>query len=514
MDHLDRYRAKRDPSKTPEPGVATDDDPAADETITSTESHKLSFVIQKHAARRLHYDFRLESEGVMPSWAVPKGPSHDPKTNRLAMHVEDHPLDYQRFEGVIPKGEYGGGSVIVWDRGTYENLSELDGKPIDLRAAIEKGHVTVWMHGEKLQGGWSLIRTKDDAWILKKRNDDHADPALDITQTRPESVVSGLTVEQIGSSEKPKEWTRGHATYAPAMLAEPAKTAPVGDEWIFEQKLDGLRCVAVRNGDEIDLWSRNHLSFNSRFPEVVSALKRLPVDNFVLDGELVAMEDGKSSFLSLQQGKGQGRYYCIFDMLHLLGNDMRELPWSERKALLNRFFEASQTNPEGPLQLVNPLVGSFDELWDRACEQKWEGLIAKRVDAQYVSGRSSNWRKLKTSMGQEFVVGGWTAPKNSRAGLGALLVGYYDGDQFRYAGKVGSGLNHENLRELTKELIDSEVEQCPFDETVRERTARWARPSIVVDVVFGEWTTAGKLRHPRFAGRRSDKSPREVSRET
>ena len=323
---LHEYRKKRDFARTPEP---TGGDPSGAEP---------TFVVQKHAATRLHYDVRFEVDGVMPSWAVPKGPSYDPKVKRLAVHVEDHPLDYQTFEGTIPAGEYGGGSVIVWDRGTYRNLTESHGRPVPMREAIEAGHVSLWLDGEKLRGGWSLTRTggrgTKENWIMVKRRDEAADPDLDITTSAPESVRSGRTVEEVGG-EREATWTRATATFTPPMLAELVKSPPGGTGWVYERKLDGLRCVAVRNGDQVELWSRNHLSFNGRFPRLVQAVLDLPVDNIVLDGEIVAMADGQTSFALLQQpGSRAVPEFHVFDVLHLLGRDTTGLALLERKALL------------------------------------------------------------------------------------------------------------------------------------------------------------------------------------
>lgn len=497
---LHEYRKKRDFARSPEP---TGGDPSGAEP---------TFVVQKHAATRLHYDVRFEVDGVMPSWAVPKGPSYDPKVKRLAVHVEDHPLDYQSFEGTIPAGEYGGGSVIVWDRGTYRNLTESHGRSVPMREAIEAGHVSLWLDGEKLRGGWSLTRTggrgAKENWIMVKRRDEAADPDLDITARAPESVRSGRTVEEVGGAGE-ASWTRSTATFTPPMLAELVKSPPVGPGWVYERKLDGLRCVAVRNGDQVELWSRNHLSFNNRFPRLVDAVRDLPVDNIVLDGEIVAMADGQTSFALLQQpGSRAVPEFHVFDVLHLLGRDTMGLTLLERKALLERAI------PAGDLIRVVPHVsGDPEQLLARACESGWEGLIAKRGDGPYRGGRSSDWRKLKCSAGQELVIGGWTEPRGTRTGFGALLVGVYDDTGLRYAGKVGTGFSRETLDSLSAQLARIETDRSPFVDVVRDRTAHWVRPRFVANVAFTEWTADGKLRHPRFEGLRPDKDARTVVRE-
>lgn len=498
-DALDDYRRKRDFDRTrePESGAPSPGEPA--------------FVVQKHAARRLHYDVRVEVDGVMPSWAVPKGPSYDPKVKRLAVHIEDHPLDYQSFEGTIPTGEYGGGSVIVWDRGKFRNLTERDGRPLPMRDAIDAGHVSIWLEGTKLKGGWSLTRTSStgakESWIMVKRRDETADADLDITASAPESVRSGRRIEEIRAGQD-VTWTRQRATWKPPMLASLAKVGPSGPGWIYERKLDGLRCIAVRNGDDVELWSRNHLSFTKRFPGLVAAVRRLPVDNVVLDGEIVAMAGGRTSFSLLQKGSHAAPELHVFDVLHLLGTDTTGLPLLERKALLERAIDG-----DGPLHAVAHVDGDPERLLAEACRHGWEGLIAKRGDGLYRGGRSSDWKKLKCSASQELVIGGWTEPGGARVGFGALLVGYFDDSGLRYAGKVGTGFNAETLDTLYAELRVREIDGAPFVDRVRDKTAHWVRPELVANVAFTEWTPDAKLRHPRFEGLRPDKAATDVHRE-
>ena len=506
-DGLARYRKKRHFDATPEPAGE----------VAGGEGN--SFVVQKHAARRLHYDFRLEVEGVLPSWAVPKGPSYDPTVKRLAVHVEDHPLDYRTFEGGIPRGQYGGGTVIVWDQGTFRNLTERRGRPVPMREAIEAGHVSVWLDGQKLHGGWSLTRTGsgkagDDNWIMVKRRDEYANPSLDITAQAPGSVVSGRDVTEIAADPHAATWTGDRATWQPPMLAtlsEPSSWLPrAAPGWIYERKLDGLRCLAVRNGDEVELWSRNHNSFTARFPAVVAAVAELPATNCTLDGELVAF-DGRDfvGFEALQQhGRTMRVVYCVFDLLHLLGKDVRDLPLRDRKKLL-----AQAVDPGQDLQPVEELSGDPARLLEDACRKGWEGLITKREDSVYRAGRSTDWRKLKCSASQELVIGGWTEPHGARTGFGALLVGYYEGDRLRYAGKVGTGFTQATLRELYSELVKRERKTSPFADPIRERSAHWATPNLVANVAFTEWTRDGRLRHPRFEGLRPDKPAKSVVRE-
>ncbi len=505
-DRLGRYRAKRDFERTPEPAGE-----GADTLGAGTPASR--FVVQKHDARRLHYDFRLEADGVLVSWAVPKGPSLDPAVKRLAVHVEDHPLDYRDFEGVIPGAQYGSGTVIVWDEGTYRNLTARSGTPVAITDAVAAGHLSVWLDGAKLRGGWSLTRTGDQQWILVKRSDDLADAGREVTVDAPQSVKSGRSLEQVGADRDADEWTAERATWVPPMLASLTKAADpalTSARWRFERKLDGLRCVAVRNGDEVSLWSRNHLSFNRRFPELASAIGRLPVDNVTIDGEIVAYDGERTSFALLQRGEpGTRPVFCAFDLLHLLGRDTTGLPLADRLALLSQTLDGAPENLVG----VAAEEGHPEPLLQRACAGGWEGVVAKRLDAPYRSGRSGAWRKLKCSASQELVVGGWTDPTGTRTGFGALLVGYHDEEGFRYAGKVGTGFDQATLRDLAARLQRIGRADSPFSDRVRVKGAHWVEPRLVVAVAFTEWTGDGRLRHPAFQGLRTDKSAASVRRE-
>jgi bifunctional non-homologous end joining protein LigD len=546
------YHAKRNFEATPEP--------AGEVAPAPEDGHR--WVIQQHQARRLHYDFRLEAGGALISWAVPKGPSYDPTVKRLAVKVEDHPLDYRQFEGVIPGGNYGAGSVIVWDEGTYRNLTEKGSKPVPVEDAVAHGHVSVWLQGQKLLGGWSLTRFGADSksWALVKRKDELADPAKDITRDAPRSVKSGRTLEELARDPDARKWlsnrtgsaedrgagddggeagqpaaaggeagqpaAAGGVTepFAPARFVEPMLaeggspgrsatpgarhplTAPDG-EWLFEPKLDGLRCIAVRNGSEVSLFSRNELSFNARFPAIVSAVRSLPATNFVLDGEVVGLVDRHPDFGALQQGASEVGYW-VFDMPWLLGQDLRHLPIEERKSLLVKAV------PEGrPIKVVLSLTGEPGELFSAACAQGWEGLVAKRAGSFYRPGRSPDWRKLKCECRQELVIGGFTAPQGSRDDFGALLLGYWEGDDLVYAGKVGTGFSRATLRELFRSLSGLERPSSPFAGGAGEKGARWVEPTLVAEVAFSNWTRDGRLRHPKFARLRPDKASRDVVRE-
>jgi bifunctional non-homologous end joining protein LigD len=507
-DRLGPYRDKRSFEVTPEPEGSPGPEPGGSAP---------RFVVQEHAARALHYDFRIEADGALLSWAVPKGPSYDPKVKRLAVHVEDHPLDYRSFEGRIPDAQYGAGTVIVWDEGTYRPLT--DGPVVD---AVAAGHVSVWLEGTKLRGGWSLTRTgrrgDKEQWLLVKRADDTADAGRDITSEAPASVATGRTLEDLASADgdPAPEVAGDEAAFVAPMLAsvgtagDPARLRESA-EWVYERKLDGLRCIGVVRAGEASLWSRNRLSFDRRFSAVVAALRDLPVDDIVLDGEIVAFDGERTSFSGLQRGGGDSRLaYVAFDLLHLLGRDLTHLPLSARRDLLARVL----ADPPAPIAVAEGLTGGEEELLERACADGWEGLIAKRLDRPYQSGRSRDWVKLVCTAGQELVVVGWTDPKRSRTGFGALLLAYHDADgRLRYAGKVGTGFNEQLLREVRTRLDDLATDTSPLDERVPDRAVHWVRPELVADIAFKEWTADGRLRHPSFQRLRVDKAASEVVRE-
>ncbi len=527
---LEDYKAKRQFSATPEPPGE----------VGRPEGAGNRWVVQQHAARRMHYDFRLEAGGVLISWAVPKGPSYNPAEKRLAVKVEDHPLDYREFEGIIPKGNYGAGSVIVWDEGTYRNMTERRGKPVSLEEGVAAGHISFWLDGHKLVGGWSLTRfgSESTSWALVKRNDDKADPGKDITKEAPRSVKSGLTVQEVGASPDVKEWKSnrpepgGHpavterpestASLAPAKFQEPmlAEAASSGEptikgplarpdgQWLFEPKLDGLRCIAVRNGGDIALFSRNRLPFTARFPSIVQAVSALPAGNFVLDGEVVGMVERRPDFGALQGGQAPSIEYWVFDLPWLLGHDLRHLPIESRKSLLVQTVQES-----GPIKVVPSLEGDANQLLEQACQQGWEGLVAKRAGSVYREGRSADWRKLKCGRRQEMVIGGFTEPHGARGGFGALLLGYWQQDELVYAGKVGTGFTEATIKKLLEALLAIERPSSPFAGRVTEKGAHWVEPDLVAEVAFSNWTPDGRLRHPSFLGLRTDKVSHEVVRE-
>ncbi|MFP4250718.1 MAG: DNA ligase D [Armatimonadota bacterium] len=525
-DALKEYREKRDLGVTPEPSEGGEPSPGAPR-----------FVIQQHDATRMHYDLRLEIDGVLVSWAVPKGPSYDPDVKRLAIRTEDHPLSYAEFEGVIPEGHYGAGAVIVWDRGTWTRAHEGKGPEAE---ALKEGHLAITFDGEKLQGDWALIRTDrggdDDQWLFFKMKGPDADPARDIIAERPESVISGRTIDELAESEGPgpDELFGGLPREARANLIraeQPEWIEPMlatltderfsDPEWTFERKLDGQRCLAFRRGDDVRLFSRNQNLINDAYPELVEAIADLEHDDFVLDGEIVAFDErGLTSFSRLQKrmhvtspararATGVEVHFFVFDLLHLAGYDLTRVSLIDRKQLLTTSFQLRD-----PLRPTDHRREEGEAFYEEACEADWEGLIAKEAASKYVGGRSRAWLKFKCVRQQEFAIGGWTDPSGSRTGLGALLLGHYEGDDLRYAGKVGTGFSDRQLQDIHDRLQKIAREEPPFTEGEDlPDEAHYVEPELVAEVGFTEWTPAGTLRHPRFLGLREDIPPEDVVRE-
>ncbi len=543
---LEAYRRKRDFSKTPEP----------EGKVAGGAVGGLRFVVQKHAARRLHYDFRLEWEGVLKSWAVPKGPSLDPAQKRLAVQVEDHPLDYGGFEGTIPEGEYGGGTVLLWDRGMWRPLE-------DAARGLADGKLKFELEGEKLRGRWALVRTRTDdpdkpQWLLMKERDGHArgPEAPDILEERPESVQSGRSLEEI-AREPEATWGRaepvplprkaapkrvragppeedGAAVEAasvagevpaafpeevPVQLATLTKEAPEGREWLHEIKYDGYRLLAYVRRGSVRMVSRNGLDWTHRFGRIVAALRELPVREAVLDGEAVVLaESGASDFQTLQRAlKGEKRKpvdFVAFDLLYLNGADLRGAGLLDRKAALRRLLEAAPAAVRQAVRYSDHVEGEGRRFYEEACKVGLEGVVSKRRDSAYAGGRAREWLKTKCVKRQEFVVGGYTDPEGSRTGFGALLVGARDeAGALVYCGKVGTGFNARELAALHKELAGLERADPPFRNPPRGAEARgvhWVEPRLVVEVAYFEMTVEGMLRHPSFQGSRADKAPAEV----
>ena len=531
---LSQYWKKRDFGATPEPkgGVAH-------------AGKALSFVIQKHAARRLHYDFRLELDGTLKSWAVPKGPSLDPHVRRMAVHVEDHPLSYASFEGVIPPGQYGAGTVIVWDRGEWVPLG-------DPRQGYRAGKLKFELHGEKLRGRWMLVRMhghedeRQEPWLLIKENDEEARPAAeyDITEALPESVNAPARKRAAKprakkAARKPAARKAGarkkkaRAGADPAAIPARAEEArlplalfpqlamlvdevPEGGGWIYELKFDGYRVVTRIDGDDVRLFTRNGNDWSARLKGLRDELRSLGIGSAWLDGEIVVLnEKGLPDFQRLQQAFDTRTradiVYYVFDLPFFGGYDLRRVPLAERRALLAKVLEA---HPSERVRFSEAFEAPGRELLAGACESGLEGLVGKRADSAYTSTRSTSWIKLKCTRRQEFVICGYTDPKGSRAGFGSLLLGVNDREgHLRYAGNVGTGFDEPSLRTLKEKLRALETPKAPFYEMPRGVKGHWVKPRLVCEVAFTEWTSDGRIRHPTFRGLRGDKDPEAIVRE-
>jgi bifunctional non-homologous end joining protein LigD len=517
--NLDLYRKKRDPERTPEPFGAG---------VTAPGSR---FVIQKHGARRLHYDLRLEMDGVLKSWAVPKGPSLRPEEKRLAVHVEDHPIDYADFEGVIPPDNYGAGAVIVWDRGRYRLV-----KPGDPLEQLDRGKLELEFFGHKMRGVWTLVRMskKEKDWLLLKKADSFAETE-ELTERYPRSVLSGLTLEEMADVPTKISELHGHlrkikapkqtfsAYSQPLMLATQQEQPFSGPEWIFEIKYDGVRVLAERNGDSIELYGRNGTEITKRYPEIKEALKRLSVERFVIDGEIVALDErGQPSFQRLQarmhlsnprdiqHAMGAAPVEGIFfDCLALEGHDLRSLALLERKEILKRFLPAL-----GRARYSDHVETAGKEFFEAASERRLEGIVAKKANSRYTGGRSRDWVKIKCQRRQEFVIGGYTDPQGERGYFGALHLGLYQDNRLIYISKVGTGFDTRTLKLIWEKMQPLARARSPFErKSPTGRGNHWVEPALVCEVRYSDWTDDGGIRHPAFLGLRPDKKPEECRKE-
>src|SRR2546428_6885509 len=495
-DRLERYREMRDFSITPEPRGRK----------VAAKKKQPRYYIQRHAATRLHYDFRLELEGVLKSWAVPKGPSFDPADKRLAMQTEDHPLDYGEFEGVIPEKQYGAGEVLLWDRGTW---TPEDRDPLE---ALRKGRLHFRLDGEKLRGSWILTRTRGNedrpAWLLIKRHDEYAQPGVDITAEQPESVKrSPRRAKRAEKAELPQFISPQLAT----LVTDPPKTG----DWLYEVKHDGYRMLARLTKRDARLFTRSGKDWTERLPHLAKALKQLKLHDTWLDGESVVLRDnGRSSFQALQNAFDAGAdakiVFYVFDAPFLKGADLRRLPLAERKKRLEHALKPSKS-----IRFSEHLQGDATEVLDKACQLGLEGLIGKRADSVYESGRTKTWIKLKCRQQQDFVIVGYTAPGGSRTGFGALLLGVYDapGGKLKYAGKVGTGFDEQWLATLTRRLAALKRSDSPLVNPLREKGVQWVKPQLVAQIAFAERTDDGILRQASFLGLREDLPPKSVTEE-
>ncbi len=563
---LKEYKKKRSFSDTPEPEGG------------KPSARVLQFVVQKHAASRLHYDFRLEMEGVLKSWAIPKGPSLNPADKRLAMQVEDHPFDYKDFEGIIPAGNYGAGTVMVWDEGTYEPLEATDEKKATqdrtLRKELRAGSLKFRLNGKKLKGEFALVKTRgrgDNSWLLIKHRDRYAteDPVID----KDKSVISRKTLEQIADNPRARHWKsdrkaaapkkkgaaakepaapkkKGTAAKGPAAVKEPktpltgktgGRKAPMPKDlapmlatlvdkpfdkagWSYEIKWDGYRALGYLKKGKVELRSRNNKSFEKYYP-VYDALKAWAIDA-VVDGELVVLnEKGESNFNKLQNWRSEADgslIYYVFDLLWLDGRDLTGLPLSERRALLQSVVPA-----EGTIRYSESFETSGTEFFAKAQQLGLEGIMAKKTDSFYTPGiRTKEWLKIKTSSRQEVVIGGYTRNEGTAKLFSSLLVGVFEKGQLQYTGKIGTGFTEEMQKEMMKQFKPLVQKASPFDTEPDinkpsrfrpdplEAKATWLKPVLVCEVSFREMTEDGVMRHPSFEGMREDKSAKQVVRET
>ena len=556
---LKKYEEKRDFSKTAEPKAGT-----------SKEKNKLQFVIQKHDATRLHYDFRLEMDGVLKSWAVPKGPSTDPKNKRLAMMVEDHPFDYKDFEGIIPKGEYGGGTVIVWDEGTYEPIEEIKGKKAQekhLLKQLAEGSIKIRLNGEKLKGEFALVKTKgmgENGWLLIKHKDDFA-TAKDITK-QDKSVLSGKTISAMeknaekvwkdGEEQKIKESKKGGAkepvaneavigeqenvdiksilqkvskstipTAIKPMLATLVDEPFDDDAWQYEVKWDGYRALAFINKGNVDLLSRNNKSFNDKFYPIYDLLSEWKI-NAVLDGEILVLNDkGISQFGALQNWRSEADgelVFYVFDLLWYDGKNMMELPLYQRQAILNEILPSDDDR----VRLGKVFKASGIDFFAAAEKMGLEGIIAKKINSTYVPDRrSKDWLKIKISKRQEVVIAGFTKNEDTSKTFSSLLLGVYEKGKLQYVGKVGTGFSDQLQKTMINQFDSLIISKSPFDElpdvnkpsrfrpNPPKAKATWLKPELVCEVAFTEVTEDGVFRHPSFKGMREDKKAKDVIRE-
>ena len=573
-EQLEKYRSMRNFNVTKEPSGSAQAraDKAGAARVNAEAGSQLPFVIQKHAATRLHYDFRLGWNGVLKSWAVAKGPSYNPKDKRLAVQVEDHPIEYGGFEGIIPKGQYGGGTVMLWDTGTWEPQSGH----ADVDAGLRDGSLKFTMYGARMKGNWALIRMGGKAaneskpnWLLIKEHDSYERGASDqaITEQAPDSVVTERSLEEIARNEdhvwNSKETASGDAVrrqpepaasksaaaankpraklavprsgaatelkkypkealpeFIPPQLAMQAIAASNRDGWLHELKLDGYRIEARKDGGKVQLFTRSGLDWTHRMKEIAAEIGKLPAEQALFDGEVVVLSaSGATSFADLQAAFREGAKhpltYYIFDLLHLNGTNLRGAQLIERKRLLADLLAAPGHSGD-VLRFSEHIESKGEEVFKQACQLDAEGILSKRADSRYSSGRTADWIKIKCIHEQEFVIGGFTLPSNGIHGIGALLLGYFnDAGQLVYAGRTGTGFTQKSHKSIRDQLDSIRTRALPFADipAVARRGAIWVKPELVAQVNFATWTADNLVRQAAFKGLREDKAAAEVRRE-
>jgi bifunctional non-homologous end joining protein LigD len=497
-------------------------------------------MVQKHDATRLHWDLRLEVDGVLKSWAVTRGPSLDPGEKRLAVRTEDHPLSYADFEGTIPKGEYGGGTVMLWDDGTWAPIPGKSAKD------LEEGHLHFTLEGERMKGDWMLIRLKPrgkergENWLLRKVNDAYAGGSDALVETGLTSVKTGRTMDEIAEGKPAKKIPPGTGrgtseaggevplakrarkpsaaaaksskppAFQPPQLATLVDAVPAGTGWLHEVKYDGYRALVAVAGGKAKVFTRTGLDWSDKFPGIAAAAAALPVDSALIDGEIVAFKDGKPDFSTLQDAisaGGEGLVFFGFDLLALDGEDLTSLPQVTRKERLRPLFDGA----DDTLRYSEHVVGSGEQLFEAMCREGYEGVVSKRADAPYRGTRTKNWLKIKCTLRQEFVIVGWTASDKARRGFRALLLAVNGPDGLRYAGKVGTGFGGDAMVSLRAKLDALAVEE-PTVKAPRAavRGAHWVEPKLVAEVAFAEFTADDVVRHASFLGLRGDKAAKDV----
>jgi len=498
---LDTYNAKRDFKRTAEPAGV----------VAKRGGQK--FIVQKHAATRLHYDFRLELDGVLLSWAITKGPCVDPSVKRLAVRTEDHPLSYASFEGSIPKGEYGGGTVMLWDEGSWEPIG-------DPHEAIERGAMHFYLRGHRMKGEWVIFRIKPDKsggrenWLLSKIKDEYASTDVDLTTTHMTSVKTGRDLADIAAGKTVKAKRKAAPSAVPVFravqLATLADVPPTGSSWVHEVKYDGYRALLVKSGDRVAAFTRKGNDWTEQFAGIARAAAAIDAQSAAIDGEVVALDDkGMPSFSKLQnalKGGGELKFFA-FDLLELDGTDLTHLPLLDRKAKLQPLIAAVGE----PLLYSDHIAGDGEQVLDTLCKFGGEGIVSKRADGKYVGKRSTSWLKIKCTKRQEFVIGGWARSDKGR-GFASLLLGTYEGGKLKYAGRVGTGFDMKTIDDLAARMARLGVDKPAFESLTADarRGASWIRPELVAEVTFAEITPDGLVRHASFVALRGDKPPREV----